>query len=92
MLLSLLVSDLLVSNSWAITALVVALLLISGIGMGLFYLGSKLEQSGGRSVKAIGTVLQVIAVGLAVFVLVTAFKSLLSFVMELVDIDAGSSA
>jgi hypothetical protein len=79
MLLSLLVSD-----AWATAVLVIALLLIGGISVGLFYLGSTLGQSGWRSVKAIGTFLQVVALGLALFALVIAFKSLLSFVMGLV--------
>jgi len=74
----------LVSDSWAAAVLVVALLLLGGTGVGLFYLGSKLAQSGWRSVKAIGTALQVVAVGIAVLVVVMVFRSLLSFVMGLV--------
>jgi hypothetical protein len=56
---------------------------MGGISAGLFYLGSKLGQSGWRSVKAIGTVSQVVALELALFALVIFFKSLLSFVMGL---------
>lgn len=74
----------LVSDSWAATALIVALLFMGGVSVGLFYLGSNLGQSGWRSVKAIGTFLQIVAVGLALFALIIAFESVLSFVMGLV--------
>jgi hypothetical protein len=75
-----------VSDSLSTTALLVALLLMGGISMGLFYLGSKLGQSRWQLVEAIGTVLRVVALGIAILALVTAFKLLWSFVVRLADL------
>jgi hypothetical protein len=56
------------------------------ISMGLFYLGSKLGQSRWQPVEAIGTVLRVVALGIAILALVTAFKLLWGFVVRLADL------
>ena len=71
------------SDSSATTVLVLGLLLMGGISVGLFYLGSKLGQSKWQPVEAIGTVLRVIALGIAMLALVIAFKLLWSFVVRL---------
>jgi len=75
----------LVSDSWATMVLVVELLLMAGISVGLFYLGSKLGQSRWRPVEAIGTVLRVISLGIAMLALVIALKLLWSFVVRLAN-------